>query len=838
MGPGRLRHEETLGTPYLSVRDTGLPIEEVIDEVRGALVEPGIAVLTAEPGAGKTTVVPLRLLDEAWMTGTLVVLEPRRVAARAVARRMAHLLGESVGETVGWRTRDDSRIGPKTRIEVITEGILTRRIQRDPSLPGVSAVLFDEFHERSVHADLGLALALEVRESIRPDLRLLVMSATIDANAVAGLVGLDEPAPIIECPGRTFPIDVRWRPRRSRDKIERAVCDAVEEALHEPGDVLVFLPGVGEIKRTAVELHRRVDAAVLPLYGALKPEEQDAALNVIPGQRRVVVSTDVAETSLTVDGIGSVVDAGLARRPRYDPASGLSKLVTIPHSKASAEQRAGRAGRLSPGVAFRLWSKMEHATRPGHEQPEILQIDLANIVLEALAWGVTSPRSLRLLDPPSDAAIDEAFDVLIMLGAVHESDRRITSDGRRMLALPLHPRLAAMVAAVGDGPLGWPAAVLACLLEERDVISGRPSERPVDLWTRVRLVVDESHRVPNTDLSALRSVRRRARELIRRTSANEGVVSIDDLGRSLALAYPDRIAQKRAGQGGRFRLANGMGAEVDKADPLAHEDMIVVAEVSGDKRNVRIRLAAGIDSLDVELGFAADMTERTFFGWDEERNDLVRRVERRLGALDFGTHVQPIEPSGETTEALIDRLVETKLALLPWNEAARGFQARSTLVQEHRPDLSPVSIDDSNLLESAKDRFGPWLEGATGRSDIDKIDLLAFLRAQLPWEQVEAIERLAPTHVTFARGKRAAVDYLAPSPRVSVRAQDAFGTAITPAIMDRELPLAIELLSPAQRPIQVTSDLAGFWKGSWAEVRKDMAGRYPKHDWPEYPDRD
>jgi len=481
---------------------------------------------------------------------------------------------------------------------------------------------------------------------------------------------------------------------------------------------------------------------------------------------------------------------------------------------------------------------MEHATRPGHDQPEILQIDLANIVLEALAWGVTSPRSLRLLDPPSDAAIEEAFDVLIMLGAVDESNRRITSDGRRMLALPIHPRLAAMVAAVGDGPLGWPAAVLACLLEERDVISGRPSERPVDLWTRVRLVVDESHRVPNTDLAALRSVRRRARELVRRTGASEGAVSIDDLGRSLALAYPDRIAQKRAGQGGRFRLANGMGAEVDKADPLAHEQMIVVAEVAGDKRNVRIRLAAGIDSLDVELGFAADMTERTFFGWDEDRNDLVRRVERRLGALDFGTHVQPIEASSETTKALIDRLVESKLALLPWSDATRGFQARSTLVREHRPDLSPVSIDDDSLIAGAKDRFGPWLEGATGRSDIDKIDLLTFLRAQLPWEQVEAIQRLTPTHVTFARGRRAAVDYLASSPRVSVRAQDAYGTTITPAIMDHELPIAVELLSPAQRPIQVTSDLAGFWKGSWAEVRKDMAGRYPKHDWPEYPDRD
>ncbi|MFT7475939.1 MAG: ATP-dependent helicase HrpB [Verrucomicrobiales bacterium] len=816
------------------MRDTGLPIEEVIDDVRAALTHPGIGVLTAEPGAGKTTVVPLRLLDEAWNTDTILVLEPRRVAARAVARRMAWLLGEEVGDTVGWRTRDDRRVSSRTRIEVITEGILTRRLQSDPSLPGVSCVLFDEFHERSVHADLGLALALEARESIRPDLRLLVMSATIDAAAVAELIGEAAPAPVIECAGRTYPIDVRWRPRKGRDKLELAVATAVEEALTEAGDVLVFLPGVGEIKRTVAEVARRTDAAVLPLYGALRPEEQDTALRTIPGQRRVVVATDVAETSLTVDGIGSVVDSGFARRPRYDPASGLSKLVTISHSKASADQRAGRAGRLAPGVAFRLWSKMEHAGRASHDQPEILQIDLANVVLEALAWGVADLRQLRLLDAPSDAAISEAFDVLEMLGAV-DDDRRITSDGRRMLALPLHPRLAAMVAAVGDGPLGWPAAVLASLLEERDVITGRPSERPVDLWTRLKLVVDEDYRVPRTDVAALRSVRKRARELIRRTGATEGVVSIDDLGRSLSLAYPDRIGQKRAGQGGRFRLANGMGAEVDKTDPLAHEDMVVVAELAGDKRNVRIRLAAGIDALDVELGFAADMTERTFFGWDDDRNDLTRRVERRLGALDFGTHVQPVESSSEATEALIDRIISTKLDVLRWTDKARAFQVRAGFVAEHRPDLVQTAIDDAALMKDAHTHFASWLGSATSRRHIEALDMMNVLRAALPWNEVEAIDRLAPTHVEFAKGRRTEIDYLGEVPKVSVRAQDAYGTSVTPSIVEGAVPVAVELLSPANRPIQITADLAAFWDGSWSEVRKDMAGRYPKHDWPEHP---
>ncbi len=818
------------------MRDTGLPIEEVIDDVREAMIAPGVGVLTAEPGAGKTTVVPLRLLHEPWNDGVILVLEPRRVAARAVARRMAELLGESVGDTVGWRTRDDTKVSSSTRIEVITEGILTRRIQRDPNLPGVSAVLFDEFHERSVHADLGLALALEVRESIRPDLRLLVMSATIDAEAVAELVGPEEgtPAPVIECAGRSFPIDIRWRPRKGKDKLESAVWSAVAEALTEPGDVLVFLPGVREIKRAITEISYNTDAAVLPLYGALRPEEQDAALRVIPGQRRIVVATDVAETSLTVDGIGTVVDAGLCRRPRYDPASGLSKLITSDHSKASADQRAGRAGRLGPGVAIRLWSKMEHASRSRHESAEIEQIDLAGVVLESLAWGVSSPAELRLLDQPRDGAVAEAFEILAMLGAV-DDDKRITAEGRAMLALPLHPRLAAMVAAVSDGPLGWPAAVLASLLEERDVIAGRPSERPVDMWTRVKLVVEDDYRVPNTDVAALRQVRRRARQLVRRTNASEGVISIDDIGRALSFAYPDRIGKKRAGQGGRFLLRNGMGVEVAKTDPLAHDEMVVVAEIAGSKRNVRIRLAAGIDPLDVELGFMVDMTERNFVTWDDGRNDLVRRVERCLGAIDFGTHDQPVEPSPQTTEALIDRIVSTKLDILPWTDAARAFQRRVSFVAEHRPDLVSTSIDDKALLAHAHELFEPWLSNAYRRKDIEELTMIDVLRNALEWNETEAVDRLAPTHVTFARGRRAQIDYLGEQPKVSVRAQDAYGTSVTPSIVDGNVPIAVELLSPANRPIQITSDLAAFWTGSWSEVRKDMAGRYPKHDWPTQP---
>lgn len=823
--------------------DTGLPIEGVIGAVDDAMAGGGLGVLTAEPGAGKTTVVPLRLLDSGWLGARkILLLEPRRVAARAVARRMAHLLGESVGDTVGWRTRDDRRIGPRTRIEVVTEGILTRRLQRDPGLEGVGAVIFDEFHERSIHADLGLALTIEAREALRPDLRILIMSATIDADAVADLLGgEDGPAPIIDCPGRTHPVDIAWRPMKRRQRVEDATADAVAAALtpgadaaDDPGDVLAFLPGMGEIRRTVEQLHGRVDAAVLPLYGALDASEQDAALRPVPGRRRVVVATDVAETSLTVDGITTVIDGGLARRPRYDPATGLSRLVTVANSKSSAEQRAGRAGRLRPGVAIRLWSKVEHAARPRHDQPEILETDLAPLLLESLAWGVGDPRNLRLLDVPSDAAVAEATETLALLDAI-DANGRITDAGRRMLELPVHPRLAAMLHGVGDGPLAWPAAILAALLTERDVIGGRPAERPADLWPRVQLVADRNHRVPSTDVPALHSVRRRASELLDRIGGTASTVHPGDLGRTLSLAYPDRLAQRRRGQGGRFRLRNGMGGEIATGDALHGEDMLVVADLQGPKRRVRIARAAAIDPIDVELGFASEMTERSFLTWDGDRDDLRLRVERRLGAIDFATFDQPIEPSDEVTEALVARLVDTRLGVLAWTERTRQLQARAALVAEHRPDLGLTPIDDEHLIDEAGPVFGPWLPGATGRADLETLDLLGLLRDRLGREGAATVDRLAPAAHTLPGGRTVTIDYRAESPRISVRAQDAYGITETPRLLDGAMALTFELLSPADRPIQVTADLAGFWTGSWAEVRKEMAGRYPKHHWPKDP---
>ncbi len=819
------------------IADSGLPIEAVIADVRQALVDVGSAVLTAEPGAGKTTVVPLRLLDETWVgEGKILLLEPRRVAARAVARRMAQLLGESVGDTVGWRTRDDRKVSGRTRIEVITEGILTRRLQSDPTLPGVAAVIFDEFHERSVHADVGLALALDVRETIRPDLRVLVMSATIDAPAVAGLVGGDgEPAPVIDCLGRTHPVEILWRPRNRKDRLEPAVVAAVRDALDQPGDVLVFLPGVAEIRRTVAELNRSVDATVFPLYGALSAAEQDAALRGGGAGSRVVVATDVAETSLTVEGVTSVVDAGRARRPRYDAATGLTQLVTIDHSKASAEQRSGRAGRLVPGRAFRLWSKMEHAARPAHGRAEILEIDLAGVVLEARAWGV-DPASLRLLDPLPEASVAEAVATLTMLGAL-DATGAITDAGRTMLALPVHPRLAAMLAGAGDGPLAWPAAILAALMSERDVVGGRPRERPVDLWPRVQVIAEPDRRIENLDGAAAGMVRRRARDLLRRTGGGESVVHADDVGRTLALAYPDRLAQKRAGRGGRFRLRSGIGAEIDPVDPMAHEDLLVVAEVAGTRRQARIRRAAGLDPVDVEFGFAADITERVFFGWDEGRNDLVERVERRLDSLDFGTHERPVEPSVEATEALVERIAASRLEILTWTADARSLQARAALVAEHRPDLDLPAIDDDTLIDEAAEVFGPHLDRATGRSDLEALDVAMILGHRLGWDVGRALDRLAPTSWSPPHGKPRTIDYPDEGPTIEVRVQSVYGLEESPTVLEGRVPVRLVLLSPADRPIQITTDLAGFWSGSWSDVRKDMAGRYPKHNWPEDPRR-
>ena len=834
-----------------------LPVLACLDELRAALAERGVAVLQAPPGAGKTTAVPPALLDEPWLGDQrIVMLEPRRLATRAAARRMASLQREPVGETIGYRTRDDRRVSAATRIEVVTEGILTRRVQRDPGLDGVGLVIFDEFHERSLQADLGLALALDARRHLRPDLRLLVMSATLDGDRIAALLGDGDgdgdrrPAPIVTSESRSHPVDIRWAPRRPREHIEPAVVTAVRQVLRtEPdGDVLAFLPGAGEIVRTAEQLGDALgpDSGVdlHLLYGALPAGEQDAALVPgIPGRRKVVLATDIAETSLTVEGVSIVVDGGLARRPVFDATTGLTRLETVAASRASADQRAGRAGRLGPGVAVRLWSKVEHAARRRFTDPEIRQADLAGLALELAVWG-TEVDDLPFLDPPPARALTEARRLLVELGALAPFDQveggaalLPTDAGREMVALPLHPRLARMVLVARARGQGWLGCLLAALLEDRDVLRGRPDDLPTDVGLRLALLEDPGRRHPQADGRALRRARDRAHDLARRVGVPDAGADHGESGVLLAAAYPDRIAQARGGQG-RYVLRAGTEGWLAANDPLAHEPLLAVAEVDGKRSKGRIRLAAplGADQLDEIAG--DQVVEHVRLVWDRDRDDLVARIERRLDRLDLGTVERRPSPGLPTTTALLDRVRSTGLAALPWTDKARALQARvgflRAVVGEPWPDLS-----DAALRRTLDDWLAPHLARATGRADLDRLDLTRLLRGLVPFEVAADLDRLAPAALTVPGGRTVTLDYGdgAPGdpPVLAVRVQQMFGATETPTVAGGRVPVTLHLLSPADRPVQVTSDLAGFWAGSWREVRKEMAGRYPKHAWPADP---
>ena len=821
-----------------------LPVADSLDDLRAALAGPGVAVLQAPPGAGKTTIVPLSLLDEPWLgDGRIVMLEPRRLATRAAARRMAALRREAVGEVVGYRTRDDRAVGPATRVEVVTEGILTRRLQRDPGLEGVGLVIFDEFHERSLQADLGLALALDARRHLRPDLRLLVMSATLDGDRVAALLGGDgDPAPVVTSESRSHAVALRWAPRRPRDHVEPAAVAAVRQVLRTEaeGDVLVFLPGAAEIERAATQLGEAlgdgVPVDVHTLYGALPAGAQDAALVPgLPGRRKVVLATDIAETSLTVEGVSIVVDAGLARRPVFDATTGLTRLDTVPAPRSSADQRAGRAGRTGPGVAVRLWSKVEHAARRPYGEPEIRQADLAGLALELAVWG-TGAGNLPFLDPPPARALDEARRLLRDLGALDRDDRP-TGAGRAMVALPLHPRLARMVLVAVDRGQAWLGCLLAATLEDRDVLRGRTDDRPADVGLRLALLDDPSARHPLADGRALRRARDRARDLARRLGVTGGGADAAEAGPLLAHAYPDRIAQARGGPG-RFVLRAGTEGWVATDDALAREAFLAVAEVDGRRSRGRIRLAAPLAPDQVDEVAGDQVTEHARLVWDAGRDDLVARVERELGRLRLGAVERRPSPGLATTTALLDRVRSTQLAALPWTDAARSVQARVGFLRavagEPWPDLG-----DAALRRTLDDWLAPRLAGATGRADLARLDLARVLRGLVPPAVAGDLDRLAPESLTVPTGRRVRLDYTAGDPGdppvLAVRVQDMFGARDTPAVAGGRVPVVLHLLSPAGRPVQVTSDLAGFWEGSWREVRKEMAGRYPKHAWPEHP---
>lgn len=819
--------------------DTGLPVEAVVADLIDALATRRRAVLTAEPGAGKSTVAPLRLLAGLDLGGRkIVMLEPRRLAARACAARMARLLGESVGDTVGVTTRDDRRVGPSTRVEVVTEGVLTRRLQSDPTLDGTGLVIFDEFHERNLQGDLGLALLLDSQATLGGDIAILVMSATIDAPAVAAMIGRDAPAPIVESAGRTYPVDIEWQPRNRRDRLEAAVARAVDHAVTQDsqGDVLVFLPGMAEIRRAGERLAGLDPRFVVHrLHGSLPLEDQDRAVAPAdPGFRKIVLSTDIAESSLTVEGVDTVIDAGLGRAPRFDPSTGLTRLSTISISRASADQRSGRAGRLRPGRAIRLWSKIEHGTRPAFAAPDLTSVDLAGLRLELAEWGTQDPAELAFMDPVPARAWSEAGAVLEMLGAIGESGR-ITERGRRLARLPLHPRLAAVVEAGNDLGLGAMAAIVAALVDERDVLRGRPGEVPVDLAVRLELIADPGRRHPQASGRALSTVRRRATDLARRAGVRGGLDSgldVDRVGLVCAAGFPDRVAQRRGSGRGRFRLRSGSGVRMSDHDTLAGENFIVAVDVDGAKKDARVRLAAGVDPGELPLVPHFDIEIRERLMWSRERNDLVIKVERFVGALDLGAMTMRPTPSDEVTQALIDHVKTTKLSALTWTEAARGVQDRVAFLAARRPNDGWPDLSDRALLADLSGWLAPLLVGATGRADIEVLSVTMALDTIVGFDRRRELDRLAPTKLKLASGRSLRIDYRGERPLVASRAQDFYRIKAHPTVLIGAVPITVELLSPANRPIQRTSDLIGFWSGSWSEVRKDMAGRYPKHDWP------
>ena len=825
-------------------------MEEVVAEVVTALRTHRVAVLVAPPGAGKTTLVPLHLAADPQLgAGKVVVLEPRRLATRAAARRMAELWGEPVGRRVGYRTRDDRVGGRDIAVEVVTEGILIRRIQADPTLAGTSVVVLDEVHERNLVTDLALALLVDVRSSLRPDLAVLAMSATVDAERVAAVlggsgVGSDEgpaPAPVLVSAGRQHPVATHWWPPGPRDRPLDHVARSVGRALREQpdGDALVFLPGAGEINRVTGLLAGSVPdgVAVHALHGSLPGADQDRALAPSPpGTRRVVLATDIAESSLTVDGVRLVVDAGLDRSPRYDPATGLTRLVTRPASQASADQRAGRAGRLGPGVAIRLWSEAEHRSRPRFTDPEIAVVDLAGLALDLAVWG-SRPEDLALPDQPPAGTWAEAHALLVALGVL-TAEGRPTALGRRVAELPLHPRLGRMVTQAHDRGLGWMAVVAATLLDERDVVGGRRDERSADLAERMALVTGEDRdrgRGP-----ALSTVRRRARDLARRMGIEAGPVDPSELGPVVALAHPDRIAQARGG--GRFRRRDGGGGWLPDTDPLAAAPFLAIAEVDAvdrvdDRRGSdgRIRLAAALDRTDVEDLVGDTVETVTTTAWDRDRDDLRTRREVRAGALVLSSVEGPAEPGPGTVTVLLDRVRATDGAALTWTAAARSLQGRVTLLRDHDPswpDLSDASLLADGALE---EWLAPFLGSAAGRRDLAAIDVHQALRARLDHHQQRSVDRQFPRTITLANGRTLNIDYEGETPVARARVQDLYGTTEHPTVANGQIPVVLHLLSPAGRPVQVTADLPGFWAGSWTEVRKEMAGRYPKHPWPPEP---
>ena len=818
--------------------DTPLPIDAVLGELARMLAGNNAAVLVAPPGAGKTTRVPLALLDEPWIKGRkIIVLEPRRIAARASAERMAHTLGERVGETVGYRVRFGSKVSRATRIEVVTEGIFSRQILDDPELSGVAAVLFDEFHERSLDADLGLALARDAQVGLRDDLRILVMSATLDGARVAKLLG---EAPVIASEGRAFPVETRYLGRKADAPLERQMADAIAVALRaDPGSVLAFLPGAAEIRRTQNFLGERIHDAsieIVPLFGALDAAVQDRAIAPAPeGHRKVVLATSIAETSLTIEGVRIVVDSGMARVPRYEPDIGLTRLETVRASRAAVDQRRGRAGRTEPGVCYRLWDEPQTASLSAYTQPEILTADLSSLVLDVAQWGVGDPTTLAFLDSPPAPALKEARSLLRELGAL-DADGRITAEGNSLRALALPPRLARMIVDSHGLGTGEEAAEIAAVLTERGL--GGDS---VDLDARL----DQFRRDRSQRASSARGLAQRwasqvaSGEKAAATSASPSPQGGGEpsTGVMLAFAFPERVARNRGN--GSFVLANGRGAAVEQTSALARAPYVAVAELTGTAANGRILLAAPISLADIELRFADQIETADEILFDRNAMALRARRKKTLHAITLSEAPMALSPSMETAQVLADGLIASGPDKLPWSKPLKQWRDRVMFLRRAEGETSQnpwPDLSDDALAAKREVWLVPALHDKTSLKEFSSGDLSEALMTLLPWELRARLEREAPTHFEAPTGTMLAIDYEAEQgPTIAVRLQELFGLNTHPSIAKGAVPLVLELLSPAHRPVQVTRDLPGFWRGSYAAVRSDLRGRYPRHSWPEDP---
>lgn len=815
-----------------------LPIDAVLPALQAALREHGQAVLVAAPGAGKTTRVPLALLEAAWRgDGRILVLEPRRLAARAAAEQMARLLGERVGQRVGYRVRLESRVTAATRVEVITEGIFTRMVQDDPSLEGVAAVLFDEFHERHLTSDLGLALALESRQVLRDDLRMVVMSATLEAAPVARLLSAasGREAPTIVSEGRAYPVETEQRPLREGLPVSRAAAQAVRAARRaHDGDILVFLPGIAELQRTRAALAEEpLDARVELLHGSLTLDEQNRVLRPRDDAPRVVLSTAIAESSVTLDGVRVVIDSGLARVPRYDPRSGMSRLETVRVSQASADQRRGRAGRTAPGRCIRLWDAAQHAAMPLRSTPEILEADLTPLALELACAGASDAAALSWLDQPPAGALAQGRGLLRDLGAL-DATGRVTAHGRAMAELGIAPRLAHLVLTGAAQGMATLSCEVAALLAERDILRREAAEHDADLRTRVEALRGRDR--AGTDAARLQRVRDEARALRRALPhADDARDDLDALGELVALAYPDRVAQRRSGEAARFLLRNGRGAKFATAQPLGRAEYLAIADLDGDPTESRIWLAAALDEESLRRAAGAAIATRRQVEWDDA-TERVRAAElESLGAIVLRERpLRDVLPD-DVALALLAALRRRGIAALPWSDSDRAIRARLAFVHRHIGDPY-LDVSDEALLARLDAWLAPALGGARRWADLSQLSFGDALLAELPWAQREKLDRLAPSHLEVPSGSRIRVDYSdAAQPALAVKLQECFGLTETPRLADGRVPVTMHLLSPAGRPVQVTKDLASFWRDGYFEVRKDLKGRYPRHPWPDDP---